>query len=129
VFLGYVFPSFKADNYYSDFNVVMAVLMIILGTCVTLYPYETYSDVVKFASLTKICTSMQNFYHFPLLFNVENVSLRGYKWNKTVSNRIRYVSSRICNVSNEMCNTCATSYVAADNSRPMAYLILKVICK
>jgi hypothetical protein len=26
-------------------------------------------------------------------------------------------------------NTCATSYVTADNSRPMAYLILKVICK
>jgi hypothetical protein len=59
--------------------------------------------------------------------NVENVNLRGYKWNKTVSNRIRYVSNRICNVSNEMCNTCAPSYVTADNSRPMAYLILKVI--
>jgi hypothetical protein len=55
-------------------------------------------------------------------FNVENVNLRGYNWNETVSNRI-------CNVSNEMCNTCATSYVTADNSRPMAYLILKVICK
>jgi hypothetical protein len=26
-------------------------------------------------------------------------------------------------------NTCATSYVTADNTRPMAYLILKVICK
>jgi hypothetical protein len=26
-------------------------------------------------------------------------------------------------------NTCAASYVTADNSRPMAYLILKVICK
>jgi hypothetical protein len=25
-------------------------------------------------------------------------------------------------------NMCATSYVTADNSRPMAYLILKVIC-
>jgi hypothetical protein len=28
-----------------------------------------------------------------------------------------------------MCNTFATSYVTADNARPMAYLILKVICK
>jgi hypothetical protein len=36
---------------------------------------------------------------------------------------------RICNVSDEMCNTCATSYVTADNSRPMAYPILQVICK
>jgi hypothetical protein len=26
-------------------------------------------------------------------------------------------------------NTYATSYVTADNSRPMAYLILKVVCK
>jgi hypothetical protein len=26
-------------------------------------------------------------------------------------------------------NTCATSYVTADNSSPMAYRILKVICK
>jgi hypothetical protein len=26
-------------------------------------------------------------------------------------------------------NTSATSYVIADNSRPVAYLILKVICK
>jgi hypothetical protein len=26
-------------------------------------------------------------------------------------------------------NTCATSYLTADNSRPMAYIILKVICK
>jgi hypothetical protein len=59
-------------------------------------------------------------------FNVENINLRGYKWNETVSNRIRYVSNRICNVSNEMCNTCAISYVTADNSRPMAYLILIV---
>jgi hypothetical protein len=67
---------------------------------------------------------------FPITtFNVEIVNLRGYKWNETVSNRIRYVSSRISNVRNEMCNTCATSYVTADNSRPMAYLILKVICK
>jgi hypothetical protein len=56
------------------------------------------------------------------IFNVENVNLRGYKWNETVSNRIS-------NVSNEKCNTCATFYVTADNSRPMAYLILKVICK
>jgi hypothetical protein len=54
--------------------------------------------------------------------HVENVNLREYKWNETVSNRI-------CNVSNEMCNTCATSYVTADTSRLMAYLILKVICK
>jgi hypothetical protein len=53
------------------------------------------------------------------VFNVENVSLRGYKWNEAVSNRI-------CNVSNEMCNTCATSYVTVDTSRSMAYLILKV---
>jgi hypothetical protein len=52
-------------------------------------------------------------------FNVANVNLRGYKWNETVSNRIHYVNNRIC----------ATSYVTADNSRPMAYLILKVICK
>jgi hypothetical protein len=59
--------------------------------------------------------------------NVENVNLRGYKWNETVSNRIPYVSNRISNVSNEMCNHCATSYVTADNSRPMTYLILKVI--
>jgi hypothetical protein len=29
-------------------------------------------------------------------FNVDNVNLRGYKWNETVSNRI-------CNISNEMC--------------------------
>jgi hypothetical protein len=65
----------------------------------------------------------------PWIFNVEKLNLRGYKWNETVSNRIRYVSRRICNVSNEMCNTCVTSYVTADNSRPMAYLILKVICK
>jgi hypothetical protein len=28
-----------------------------------------------------------------------------------------------------MCNNCATFYVTADNSRPMAYLILKIICK
>jgi hypothetical protein len=42
---------------------------------------------------------------------------------------ILYVSNRICNVSDEMCNTCATSYVTADNSRPVAYLILKVIRK
>jgi hypothetical protein len=49
--------------------------------------------------------------------------------NETVSNTIRYVSNRICNVSNRMCNNCATSYVTADNSRPTAYLILKVICK
>jgi CRISPR/Cas system-associated exonuclease Cas4 (RecB family) len=62
-------------------------------------------------------------------FNVENVNLRGYKWNEPVSNRIRYVSNTISNVSNEMCNICATSYVTADNSRPMAYLILKVVCK
>jgi hypothetical protein len=62
-------------------------------------------------------------------FYVENVNLRGYEWNETVSNRIRYVSNRICNVSNKMCNTCATSYVTADNSRPMTCLILKVICK
>jgi hypothetical protein len=55
-------------------------------------------------------------------FNVENVNLRGCKWNETVSNRI-------CNVINEMCNPCATSYATVDNSRPMAYLILKVICK
>jgi hypothetical protein len=61
--------------------------------------------------------------------NVENVNLRGYKWNETVSNRIRYASNRICNVSNEMCIICATSYVTADNSRPMAYLVLKGICK
>jgi hypothetical protein len=26
-------------------------------------------------------------------------------------------------------NTCATSYVTSDNSRPMAYLVLKIICK
>jgi hypothetical protein len=26
-------------------------------------------------------------------------------------------------------NTCTTSYVTADNSRYMAYLILEVICK
>jgi hypothetical protein len=26
-------------------------------------------------------------------------------------------------------NTGAASYITADNSRPMAYLILKVICK
>jgi hypothetical protein len=26
-------------------------------------------------------------------------------------------------------NTCATSYLTADNSRPMAYFISKVICK
>jgi hypothetical protein len=26
-------------------------------------------------------------------------------------------------------NTCATSYVTADNSRPMAYIILQVTCK
>jgi hypothetical protein len=45
---------------------------------------------------------------------------------ETVSNRICYVSKKICNVSNEMCNTCATSYVTANNSRPMAYLILNV---
>jgi hypothetical protein len=32
-------------------------------------------------------------------------------------------------VSDTMRNTCATSYVTADNSRPVAYLILKVICK
>jgi hypothetical protein len=37
-------------------------------------------------------------------FNVENVNLRGYKWNETVSNRISYVSNRICDVSNEICN-------------------------
>jgi hypothetical protein len=55
-------------------------------------------------------------------FNVENVNLLGYKWNETVSNGIY-------NVSNEMCNTYATSYVTADNSRPMAYLKLKVLCK
>jgi hypothetical protein len=47
--------------------------------------------------------------------NDENVNLREYKWNETVSNRIRYAS-------NEMCNTCATSHVTADNSRPLSYL-------
>jgi hypothetical protein len=26
-------------------------------------------------------------------------------------------------------NNCATSYVTSDNSKPMAYLILKVMCK
>jgi hypothetical protein len=26
-------------------------------------------------------------------------------------------------------NTCATSYVTVDNSRPMAYLKIKIICK
>jgi hypothetical protein len=62
-------------------------------------------------------------------FNIENVNLLGNKWNETVSNIICYVSNRICNVSNEKCNTCATSYVAADNSRLVAYLILKVVCK
>jgi hypothetical protein len=36
------------------------------------------------------------FMQFPL--KVENVNLRGYKWNETVSNRIRCVSNRICNV-------------------------------
>jgi hypothetical protein len=61
-------------------------------------------------------------------FNVENVTLLWYKWNETVSNRIRYVCNRICIVSNEICNTCATSYVTADNPRLMAYLLLKVIC-
>jgi hypothetical protein len=61
--------------------------------------------------------------------NFENVNLRGYKWNETVRTGIRYVSNRIYSVSNEMCNTCATSYVTANNSRPMEYLILKVICK
>jgi hypothetical protein len=30
------------------------------------------------------------------IFNVENINLRVYKWNETVSNRI-------CNVSDEMC--------------------------
>jgi hypothetical protein len=58
----------------------------------------------------------------PWIFNVENVNLRGYKWNETVSNRI-------CNVSNEMCNTCLTSYATADNSKPVAHLILNVTCK
>jgi hypothetical protein len=55
-------------------------------------------------------------------FNVTNVNLRGYKWNETIRNTI-------CSVSNEMCNTRATSYVIADNWRPRAYLILKVMCK
>jgi hypothetical protein len=63
------------------------------------------------------------------IFNVENVNLRGYKWNETISNKIRYVSNRIFNVNNEMCNTCATFYVTADNSRPMVYPTLKVIWK
>jgi hypothetical protein len=31
------------------------------------------------------------------------------------------------NVSDTERNTCATSYVTADNSRPMTYLMLKVI--
>jgi hypothetical protein len=48
-------------------------------------------------------------------FNVQNLNLRGYKWNGNVSNKIRYVSTG-------KCNTCATSYVTADNSRSMAYL-------
>jgi hypothetical protein len=30
-------------------------------------------------------------------FNVENVNLRGYKWNETVSDRICYVRNEICN--------------------------------
>jgi hypothetical protein len=53
-------------------------------------------------------------------FNVVNVNLRGYKWNEIVSNRI-------CNVSNEMCNPYANSYVTADNSRPMAYMLYRSI--
>jgi hypothetical protein len=32
-------------------------------------------------------------------------------------------------ISDTECNTCPTSYVTADNSRPMEYLTLKVICK
>jgi hypothetical protein len=56
-------------------------------------------------------------------FNVENVIIiRGCKWNEAISN-IK------CNVSNTQCNTCATSYVTADNSRSIAYLISKVIYK
>jgi hypothetical protein len=64
--------------------------------------------------------------HSFLNFSSNVVNLSGYKWNKTVSNRIRYASNIICNVSDEMCNTCATSYINADNSKPMAYLILKL---
>jgi hypothetical protein len=58
-------------------------------------------------------------------FNVENVTIRGCKWNEAVSNR----KCNNMSVSDTEHNTCATSYVTADNSRPMAYLILKVICK
>jgi hypothetical protein len=54
-------------------------------------------------------------------FNHENI-IRGCKSNEAVSNRK-------CNASNTQRDTCATSYVTADNSRPMAYLILKIICK
>jgi hypothetical protein len=71
----------------------------------------------------------RNTFNVSYYINVENVNLRRYKWNETVSNRIRYVSNRICNVGNEMCDICVTSYVTADNSKPMAYLILKVIRK
>jgi hypothetical protein len=56
---------------------------------------------------------------YQLIFNVENVILRGYKWNETVSNRIR-------NVSNEMCNTSATSYITADYTSFIFYYKLYV---
>jgi hypothetical protein len=32
-------------------------------------------------------------------------------------------------ISDTECDTCATSNVTADNSRPVVYLILKVMCK
>jgi hypothetical protein len=45
------------------------------------------------------------------------------------TNRITPLLTEFVTYVTKCVNTCATSYVTADNSRPMEYLILKVVCK
>jgi Fe-S-cluster containining protein len=104
---------------------IQCLFLFFLYLLISLFLFHRYSFLLS-SSFFPISS---HFISLSPSFNVENVNLRGYKWNETVRNRIHYVSNRICNVNNEICNTCATSYITADNSRPTAYFILKVICK
>jgi hypothetical protein len=61
--------------------------------CLHLVNLTRFSVFMSFNISTDFYVAECYVRHF---LNVENVNLRGYKWNETVSNRI-------CNVSDEIC--------------------------